>query len=173
LIWSVIKYDDMAKIKEQKRGEIILYKGKLGPQVEARLLNETIWLTQAQVSALFGVERSVITKHLRSIFSSGELKEKSNVQKMHIANADKPVGFYSLDAIISVGYRVNSKQATQFRIWATRVLREHITKGFTINEKRLLEAKQKFAELQNTISFCGRTVYNLDVKLEYNIGISR
>lgn len=72
---------------------------------------------------------------------------------MHIANADKPVGFYSLDAIISVGYRVNSKQATQFRIWATCVLREHITKGFTINEKRLLEAKEKFAQLQQTIAF--------------------
>ena len=138
---------------EQKRGEIILYKAKKGPQVKVRLLNETIWLTQAQIASLFAVERSVITKHFRNIFSSDELDQKSNVQKMHIPNSDKPVGFYSLDAVISVGYRVNSKQATQFRIWATGVLREHITKGFTVNEKRLLEAREKFEQLKSTISF--------------------
>lgn len=141
--------------KEQKRGEIILYKAKQGPQVEVRLEHETVWLTQEQIAKLFDSERSVITKHLRNIFASGELNEKSNVQKMHVAHSDKPVGFYNLDTVISVGYRVNSKQATQFRIWATRVLREHITKGFTINEKCLLEAKQKFMELQNTIAFLG------------------
>ncbi len=143
----------MAKLNEQRRGEIILYKAKQGPEVEVRFEGETVWLTQAQIAELFGSERSVITKHFRNIFNSGELDEKSNVQKMHIAKSDKPVGFYSLDAVISVGYRVNSKQATQFRVWATRVLREHITKGFTINEKRLLEAKEKFAQLQHTIAF--------------------
>ncbi len=125
------------KTEEQKRGEIILYMAKHGPQVEVRLEGDTIWLSQAQIAELFGSERSVVTKHFKNIFTSGELDEKSNVQKMHIANSDKPVGFYSLDAVISVGYRVNSKQATEFRIWATGVLRDHITKGYTIHRKQI------------------------------------
>ena len=146
----------MAKVKEQKRGEIKVYKAKQGPQVEVRLQNDTIWLTQAQITTLFGTQRPAITKHLNNIFKSGELDEQTVCSILeHTAKDGKryKTSFYSLDAIISVGYRVNSGQATQFRIWATRVLREHITKGFTINEKRLLEAKQKFAELQNTIAF--------------------
>src|SRR3989338_6614740 len=146
----------MAKVKEQKRGEIKVYKAKQGPQVEVRLQNDTIWLTQAQITTLFGTQRPAITKHLNNIFKSGELDEQTVCSILeHTAKDGKryKTSFYSLDAVISVGYRVNSKQATQFRIWATRVLREHITKGFTINEKRLLEARQKFAELQSTIAF--------------------
>lgn len=146
----------MAKVKEEKRGEIILYKAKQGPQVEVRLEGETIWLTQAQISTLFGTQRPAITKHLKNIFKSGELDEKAVCSILeHTASDGKKykTAFYSLDAVISVGYRVNSKQATQFRIWATRVLREHITKGFTINEKRLLEEKEKFEKLKETISF--------------------
>ena len=134
------------------RGEIIIYKTSAGPKLEVRLEKETIWLTQAQVATLFATERSVITKHLNNIFKDGELKEKSNVQKMHIANSDKLVKFYDLDAVISVGYRVNSTRATQFRIWATRTLKEHLIKGYTVNEKRLLSAQEKFAELQETMT---------------------
>ncbi|MEN6490239.1 MAG: RhuM family protein [Smithella sp.] len=93
-------------------GQVILYKNHL----EVRLEKDTVWLTQKQMSELFDTDRTVISKHLRNIFSSGELEEKSNVQKMHIVNSDKPVTFYTLDAIISVGYRVNSKRGTQFRI---------------------------------------------------------
>ena len=85
-----------------KKGEIIIYKSEHGPEIRANLSNDTIWLTQAQISELFGTERSVITKHLKNIFSFREVDEKSNVQKMHIANSDKPVKFYGLDAIISV-----------------------------------------------------------------------
>ena len=146
----------MPKVKEERRGEIILYKAKQGPQVEVRLEGETIWLTQAQVAELFGSERSVITKHFRNIFQSGELNKNSVCAVFaHTAEDGKTykTQYYNLDGVISVGYRVNSKHATQFRIWATRVLREHITKGFTINEKRLLEAKEKFAQLKETISF--------------------
>jgi len=105
--------------------------------MEVRLEQDTVWLTQAQMSDLFQRERTVITKHLRNIFREGELDEKSNVQKMHIPGSDKPVAFFNLDVIISVGYRVNSKRGTQFRIWATRVLREHLTRGVTINRQRL------------------------------------
>jgi prophage maintenance system killer protein len=94
------------------------------------------------MAILFDTERSVVTKHLRNIFATKELEEKSNVQKMHIAFSDKPVKFYNLDIIISIGYRVNSKQGTQFRIWATNVLRDHILRGYSINDRRLKELNQ-------------------------------
>lgn len=124
-------------------GEVVLYQTPEGKvTLEVRLEQDTIWLTQKQMALLLDTERSVITKHLRNIFASGELDEKSNVQKMHIPGSDKPVAFYNLDAIISVGYRVNSKRGTQFRIWATQVLRDHILKGYTVNARRLEELKQ-------------------------------
>lgn len=149
----------MAKVKEQKLGEIILYKAKQGPQVEVRLENETIWLSLNQIAGLFSVQKAAISKHIKNIFGTGELPENSTVSKMETVQREgnraikRAIEMFNLDMIIAVGYRVNSKQATQFRIWATRVLREHITKGFTINEKRLLEAKEKFAQLQQTVAF--------------------
>jgi prophage maintenance system killer protein len=143
------------KNEEFKKGEIVIYKAKGGPLIDVRLQQETVWLTQKQLSELFDTERSVITKHLRNIFNSGELEEKSNVQKMHIANSDKPVAFYNLDLIISVGYRVNSKRGTQFRIWATNVLRKHLVDGYTINEKRLKAQQNKIRELQDTVRLLG------------------
>jgi len=139
---------------EPSKGEIIIYKAKdKNIKLEVKLIEETVWLTQAQIAKLFQSDRSVITKHLSNIFDSKELDEKSNVQKMHIPFSDKLVKLYNLDVIISVGYRVNSVHATQFRIWATRVLREHILRGYTINQKRLLEQTEKFQELQRTIAF--------------------
>jgi len=144
---------NMDRKEIKKRGDIIIYKSPKGPNVEVRVEAETIWLTQGQVSQLFNIERSVITKHLRNIFTTGELNEKSNVQKMHIANSDKPVKFYNLDAIISIGYRVNSKKATEFRVWATKTLKNHLVEGYTINKKRLKEAQDKFKELQEAVDF--------------------
>ena len=94
------------------------------------------------MALLFDTERSVLSKHLTRVFHSGELDRESNVQKMHIAGADRPVTFYDLDVVISVGYRVNSKRGTQFRIWATNVLHEHLLKGYTVNERRLQELNQ-------------------------------
>jgi prophage maintenance system killer protein/prophage antirepressor-like protein len=105
---------------------------------------DTVWLRQEQLSKLFGRERSVISKHLRRVFDEGELNEKSNVQILHIAHSDKPVRFYNLDVIISVGYRVKSKEATRFRQWATRTLREHLTQGFTTHQQRLRDNAQAF-----------------------------
>jgi len=118
---------------------IVIYESPEGVRVDVKLDHETIWLTQKQMAELFATERSVITRHLRNIFTSGELDEKSNVQKIHIAFSDKPVAFYALDAVISVGCRVNSKRGTQFRIWATHVLRDHVIKGYSINKRRLKE----------------------------------
>src|SRR3989339_1404759 len=137
----------MKKSTEINKGGVVLYKNRL----EVRLEKDTVWLTQKNMADLFNIERSVITKHIGNIFKTNELNEKSNVQKMHIADSDKPVAFYNLDVIISVGYRVNSKQGTQFRIWATNVLRKHLVDGYTINEKRLKAAAHKYQELQKTL----------------------
>jgi len=125
--------------------QVDLYQNNL----EVKLMRDTVWLTQNQMSELFQTERSVITKHLKSIFKSGELEEKSNVQKMHIANSDEPVDHYNLDIIFSVGYRVNSKRGTQFRIWATNVLRKHLVKGYTFNK---INPSRKVKELQDVVS---------------------
>ena len=122
----------------QQNADILIYQAEDGTAMaEVRLAAETVWLSQEQMAALFGRERSVISKHLRNVFAEGELDEKSNVQNLHIAGSDKPVRFYNLDVIISIGYRVKSRQGTRFRQWATRTLREHLTQGYTLNRQRL------------------------------------
>jgi hypothetical protein len=121
--------------------EILIYQTEDGLiKIQTRLENETVWLTQAQLATLFGKERSVITKHINNVFKEGELDEKSNVQILHISTSDRPVKYYNLDLIISVGYRVKSIQGTKFRQWATARLREYIVKGFTMNDDLLKEA---------------------------------
>lgn len=118
--------------------QIIMYRTEDGlTKIDVTLENETVWLTQDQMAELFQRDRSVITKHVGNIFKEGELDEKSNVQFLHIANSDKPVKYYSLDVIISVGYRVKSLRGTQFRIWANSVLKEYLIKGFAMNDDLL------------------------------------
>jgi len=139
-----------------KKGEIVIYKSKEGPKLEVRLEEETVWLTQKQIAILFDTQRPAITKHLNNIFKSGELDKDSVSSVLEHTAADGKVyktQFYNLDAIISVGYRISSKRATQFRIWATKTLKEHLIKGYTVNETRLLEAREKFKELRTTITF--------------------
>jgi len=109
--------------------------------IEVIFDKNNIWLSQKQLSVLFDVHRTVVTKHLKNIFESGELDEKSKVQNLHFAFSDKPIKFYNLDAIISVGYRVNTLKATQFRIWATKTLKEYIMKGFILDDERLKNGK--------------------------------
>lgn len=100
--------------------EIVIYQAEDGKIVlDVQLEQETVWLSQAQMVALFERDQSVLSRHIRNVFKEGELEEKSNMQKMHIANSDRPVAFFSLDVIISVGYRVKSQRGTQFRQWAT------------------------------------------------------
>lgn len=111
---------------------------------------DTVWLTQAQMVALFDRERTVITKHINNIFKEKELDEKSNVQFLHIPNSDKPVKFYNLDVIISVGYRVKSQRGIQFRKWATGVLKQYLIDGYAINEKRMA-AMNKVIQIQSGI----------------------
>jgi len=143
------------KEQEIKKGEVIIYKSKEGPKLEVRLEENTVWLTQNQIALLFSTQRPAITKHLNNIFKSGEL-DKNSVSSIleHTANDGKTykTQFYNLDAIISVGYRVNSNRATQFRIWATKTLKEHLVKGYTLNEKRLLQYQNSFQDLQETIT---------------------
>ena len=128
-----------------KKEKIIIYKtSKNEFDLKVRFENETVWLTQAEIGELFGKDRTVITKHIKNIFTDKEINFKSNVQKMHIANSDKPVEFYSLDVILAIGYRTNSARAIHFRIWATSVLKKYLLQGYAINEKRLLEAREKF-----------------------------
>ncbi len=117
--------------------EIVIYKSEDGIiKIDVLFADETVWLTQGQMSSLFQRDRSVITKHVNNVFDEGELDAASNVHFLHVANSDKPVKYYSLDVIISVGYRVKSQQGTQFRIWATQRLRDYIVKGFALNDER-------------------------------------
>ncbi len=119
-------------------GEIVLYQSEDGQAaLDVHLQNETVWLTQAQMEKLFQRDQSVISRHVNNIFKEGELQRRGNMQKMHIANSDKPVAFYNLDIIISVGYRVKSQRGTQFRIWATTILKDHLVRGYSLNQRRL------------------------------------
>lgn len=136
---------------EMQKGEVILYHPSETIKLEVRLENETVWLTQQQIADLFGKERSGITKHINNIFAEKELEEKSNVSFFHIANSDKPVKYFSLDVIISVGYRVKSVKGTQFRIWANKVIKEYLLRGYSVNPQLLSFQNQLDSrlELQN------------------------
>jgi prophage maintenance system killer protein len=140
--------------------DIIIYKAKDGHiELDVNIVSGTLWLSQQQMADLFGTKRPAITKHLKNIFNSGELNANSVSSKMERTAADGKkyqTLFYSLDAIISVGYRVNSGQATQFRIWATQVLKEHLIQGYTTHEKRLAERGMK--ELQQSIELLQKTL---------------
>lgn len=121
--------------------QIIIYQSEDGKtKIETRLKNETLWLNQSQISEVFQVDRTGITKHINNIFKDNELDEKSNVQSLHVGGSDKPVKFYNLELIIAVGYRVRSKQGIKFRQWATSILKEYMVKGFTMNDELLKEA---------------------------------
>ena len=133
-----------------EKQNVVLY-GELGngPIVEVFILNETMWMTQRQMAEVFNVDRSVIGKHLKNVFESGELTQDMVCAKFAHTASDGRIYetmFYSLDAIISVGYRVNSTQATRFRIWATQVLKEYIIKGFALDDERLKQSKKLFGQ---------------------------
>ena len=119
---------------------------------------DTIWLNKQEIAKLFNIDRSGVSRHINNIFKSGELEEKSNVQKMHIPNSDKPVEFYNLDIVLAVGYRANSIEASRFRKWATGILKQYLVDGYAINEKRLQEQKSKISQLQNAIKLLNRSI---------------
>ena len=134
--------------QDKQTNPIIIYQDSANnPAINIRLENETLWLTQRQIAELFDKDRSVITKHIKNIFEEGELVENSVCAKIaHTANDGKTYEtlYYNLDMIISVGYRVNSKRATQFRQWANRILKEYLIKGFVLDDERLKGQKQDY-----------------------------
>ena len=144
----------MKNSPESNKGEVVLYKNR----VEVRLEKETVWLSLNQLSELFGRDKSVVSRHLLNIFKTKELSKDSVVAFFATTAADGKVyqvEHFNLDVIISVGYRVNSKQGTQFRIWATHVLRKHLVAGYTLNEKRLKRVEAKYQELQKAVTLIG------------------
>lgn len=133
------------------QGEIILYQPDETVKLEVRMEDETVWLTQAQMVELFQRDQSVIARHINNIFKEAELEKESNMHFLHNAFSDKPINLYSLDVIISVGYRVKSKRGTQFRQWANKVLKEYLLKGYSINQ-RLNEMGKELVQIKNTLS---------------------
>jgi hypothetical protein len=148
----------------QEKNEIIIYTTPDGKETfEVNLKKETVWLNLNQISKLFKRDKSVISRHTKNIFNTEELNKKSVVAKFATTASDGKVyqvDYYNLDIIISVGYRVNSKRGTQFRIWATNVLKEHLVKGYTINEKRMREDQAKLKEFQKTSGIMERLLQN-------------
>lgn len=140
-----------------EQGEIILYQPDETVKLEVRMEEETVWLTQTQIAELFERDRTVITKHINNVFKENELEEKSNVHFLHIANSDKPVKYFSLDVIISVGYRVKSLRGTQFRKWANGVLKDYLLKGYSVNQ-RLNDMGKELAEIKDTLSEHSRKI---------------
>lgn len=138
------------------QGEIILYQPDEAFKLEVRLESETVWLTQAQMVELFQRDQSVIARHINNIFKEAELVKESNMHFLHNAISDKPINLYSLDVIISVGYRVKSKRGTQFRQWANKILKDYLLKGYSVNH-RLSELEQTVAEHSRKIDFFVRT----------------
>ena len=145
------------------RGEVVVYQAPGGEvRVDVRLEHETLWLSLPQMAELFGRDKSVISRHLRNVFASGELEREATVAKNATVQQEgdrevtREVEFFNLDAILSVGYRVNSKRGTQFRIWATRTLREHLLRGYTLHERRL--AKRGLGEAEQAIALLARTL---------------
>ena len=147
------------------RGEVIVYEAPDGQvRVDVRLERETVWLSLNQVAELFDRDKSVISRHLRNVFESGELEREAVVAKNATTAADGKtyqVEYFNLDAILSVGYRVNSKLGTQFRIWATTTLREHLLRGYTLNERRL--AERGLSEARQTLELLARTLQNQEL----------
>lgn len=139
----------MKKENKINKNSLAIYQSKSGAiELSKDYKKDTIWATQKDLSFIYEKDQSVISRHIRNIFKDSEVNKKSNMQKMHIPNSDKPVDFYSLDVILAVGYRTNSSRAIEFRKWATKVLKQHITKGFTINKNRI---KQNYDDFLKTI----------------------
>ena len=139
--------------------EIIIYQTEDGQtQIDVRMENETVWLTQAQMAELFQKDQSVIARHILNVFKEGELEKDSNMQILHnTLSKYKPTAIYNLDVIISVGYRVKSKRGTAFRQWANRVLKQYLVKGYAVNERRVQE---HYTELRQLVQILGRTISN-------------
>ncbi len=162
-------------MKEEPRGEIVIYRTKAGKSaLEVKLQEESVWLSHAQMGQLFDKNKRTISEHISNLFKEGELIENAVVRKFRTTAADGKsyqVEYYNLDVIISVGYRVKSQRGTQFRIWATQVLKDHILKGYSINEKRLQEQNTRLLELQKTVSLMQRVMEGRELARDEATGL--
>ena len=157
----------MANELTAKKNEIVVYRPNETLRLDVNVENETVWLTQAQMVKLFERDQSVIARHIRNAFKEGEVSRESNMHFLHNAISDKPVQCYDLDVIISVGYRVKSLRGTQFRRWATQVLKDHLLKGYSVNarlnqledkvDRRLAKHDQDIVALKEKVDFFVQT----------------
>ena len=149
----------------QENQNLVVYNdGEIELNVSVK--EETIWLTQTQLCDIFEKDQSVISRHINNIFRDNEVNKKSNMQKMHIANSDKPVSFYSLDIVLAVGYRTNSSKAIKFRQWATTILKSYIQNGYAINGEKI--TNERFISLENEVMLLKSKVENISTSLEDN-----
>ena len=141
-----------------EENKIIIYQTEDGQtQIDVRLENETVWLNVEQMSLLFYREESNVRRHIINVFKEGELERENNVHFLHVNGVKKPVPFYNLDVIISVGYRVKSKRGTAFRIWARKIIKDYLVKGYAVNERI---RKEQIGELRQLVGMIGRTIQN-------------
>ena len=141
-----------------EENKIIIYQTEDGQtQIDVRLENETVWLNVEQMSLLFNREESNVRRHIINVFKEGELERENNVHFLHVNGVKKPVPFYNLDVIISVGYRVKSKRGTAFRIWARKIIKDYLVKGYAVNERI---RKEQIGELRQLVGMLGRTIQN-------------
>ncbi|ALP54798.1 cytochrome C [Candidatus Tenderia electrophaga] len=157
------------------QGQIEIYQSEDGQtEIQVRLAGETLWLSQAQIAELFGVNTPAISKHIKNIFSSGELQQEATVSKMEIVRQEgrrqvrRSVDHFNLDMVISVGYRVNSTQATRFRIWATQTLKEHLTRGYTLNQQRF---EKNAAELEQALALIKKAAQSPELRSDAGRGL--
>ena len=161
----------ICKLKNKINGEamnlenkIVIYQTEDGQtQIDVRMENETVWLSANQMAMLFDREESNIRRHVINVFREGELNRENNVQNLHVNGVKKPVPFYTLDVIISVGYRVKSQRGVQFRQWANRVLKQYLMKGYAVNERI---RREQIGELRQLVQLVGRTLQNREMSSE-------
>lgn len=165
----------------QQTSPIIIYQTEDGQmQIDVRMENETVWLSANQMATLFDRDEKTIRKHINNVFTDGELSKENNTHFLRVVGVNQSVAFYTLDVIISVGYRVKSKRGTQFRIWANKILKDYLIKGYAINNKL---SQQKFDDLSKLVNVLGRTIKTqekltsddatalIDVVLNYNYAL--
>lgn len=165
-------------MKEEQRGEILIYNSEEGnSKIEIRLENENIWMSQQQMAELYQSSRTNVVEHIRHIYKEGELKESTTCRKFRQVqiegkrNVERELPFYNLDMIISLGYRIKSRTATQFRIWANKILKEYLIKGYSINEKTLRQQNEQLLELQKTIKILSSTVQSKELTTDESKGL--
>jgi hypothetical protein len=166
----------MTKSQPEDRGEVLLYRTEDGrTALDVRLAGETVWLTQSQIADLFGVNIPAISKHIRNIYADRKLSRKATVSKLETVRTEgkhqvtRAVKLYNLDIIISVGYRVNSARVTRFRIWATQTLKDHLIRGYTLNERRLRE--KDLTEAEQAVQVLSRTLTRHNLVNEEGRGV--